>query len=254
MAGIFPDGGVTCDQTLNAECELSIKDGCNALFYSSRCLETIDPLQINAIISEIANLIKCAGIEYDCNSLTNLCNAVTAMKSSSTAVPTGLIMPWSGGEPPMGYLKCNGAEVSRIQFANLYAVIGLKYGAGNFIDTFNIPDMRGEFVRGLDEGRGLDPDFSRLSGSVQISDVTAFGTTSDVTQSHDHGLIGNLVSPNSQAAFAYTEATPNDIRRADSSRTDVATMTHNHIVTVNGSGGGKEVRPRNIAFPYIIKY
>lgn len=60
-------------------------------------------------------------------------------------------------EPPFGWLKCNGAVVSRTQYAALFDVIGTRFGVGNGSTTFGLPDLRGEFVRGWDDGRGVEP-------------------------------------------------------------------------------------------------
>jgi len=58
--------------------------------------------------------------------------------------------------PPSGWLKANGAAVSRTTYAALFAAIGTTFGAGDGSSTFNLPDLRGEFVRGLDDGRNVD--------------------------------------------------------------------------------------------------
>lgn len=58
--------------------------------------------------------------------------------------------------PPSGWLKANGAAVSRTTYAALFAAIGTTFGAGDGRTTFNLPDLRGEFLRGLDEGRNID--------------------------------------------------------------------------------------------------
>lgn len=58
--------------------------------------------------------------------------------------------------PPSGWLKANGAAVSRTTYAALFAAIGTTFGAGDGRTTFNLPDLRGEFLRGLDDGRNID--------------------------------------------------------------------------------------------------
>lgn len=58
---------------------------------------------------------------------------------------------------PAGWLKCNGAAVSRTAYADLFARIGTMFGGGDGYSTFNLPDYRGEFLRGFDDGRGLMP-------------------------------------------------------------------------------------------------
>jgi phage-related tail fiber protein len=66
---------------------------------------------------------------------------------------------------PAGFLKANGAAVSRTTYAALFAAIGTTWGAGDGSTTFNVPDLRGEFVRGFDDGRGVDS--GRSFGSAQ---------------------------------------------------------------------------------------
>lgn len=67
--------------------------------------------------------------------------------------------------PPTGWLKANGAAVSRTTYAALFAAIGTTFGAGDGRTTFNLPDLRGEFIRGLDDGRNVDN--GRVFGSAQ---------------------------------------------------------------------------------------
>ena len=77
---------------------------------------------------------------------------------------------------PTGWLKANGAAVSRTTYSNLFAAIGTTYGVGDGSTTFNIPDLRGEFIRGWDDGRGVDS--GRTLGSWQ----------DDMFEEHNHIL------------------------------------------------------------------
>ena len=84
--------------------------------------------------------------------------------------------------PPSGWLKANGAAVSRTTYADLFAAIGTTFGAGDGRTTFNLPDLRGEFVRGLDDGRNVDG--GRRLGAVQgdaIRNITGVFDTSKGT-------------------------------------------------------------------------
>ncbi len=81
-------------------------------------------------------------------------------------LPTGTTIAFAGPSVPVGFLKENGAAVSRAAYADLFAVIGTTYGAGNGSTTFNLPDSRGEFIRGLDDGRGVDPGRSLSSAQA----------------------------------------------------------------------------------------
>ena len=82
-----------------------------------------------------------------------------------TSPPIGSVVFLAGIESPLGYLPCDGQAVSRIAFANLFAVIGTAWGEGDGESTFNLPDLRGEFLRIFDTGRGVDPQ--RVLGQRQ---------------------------------------------------------------------------------------
>lgn len=94
----------------------------------------------------------------------------TATKTSATAAINelaiaGAVITYAGATVPTGFLECNGTTVSRTTYANLFTAIGVLYGVGNGTTTFNLPDLRGEFVRGYDNGRGIDS--GRVLGSAQ---------------------------------------------------------------------------------------
>lgn len=92
----------------------------------------------------------------------------------SSAVPAGLIMFYASSTLPTGFLKCNGAAVSRTTYSALFTAIGTTFGSGDGSTTFNLPDMRGYFPRGwVDNGT---VDSGRSFGSTQT----------DAFQSHIH--------------------------------------------------------------------
>lgn len=80
-------------------------------------------------------------------------------------VPPGAVMAFARPTAPSGWLVCDGRAVSRATHATLFAAIGTLWGDGNGVDTFNLPDLRGEFLRGADQGRGADP--GRTVGTAQ---------------------------------------------------------------------------------------
>lgn len=120
---------------------------------------------------------------------------------------TGMVCYFAQSTPPAGYLKRNGAAVSRATYARLFAKIGTTYGSGDGSTTFNLPDGRGVFDRGLDEGRGLDPgralgsyqDSANLSHAHGVSDPGHAHAITD--PSHAHG-----VSDPGHAHGAWTDA------------------------------------------------
>lgn len=82
-------------------------------------------------------------------------------------VPSGAVMHFAMSSAPTGWLKANGAAISRTTYASLFAAIGTTFGSGDGSTTFNVPDLRGEFTRGWDNGRGVDS--GRAFGSAQAA-------------------------------------------------------------------------------------
>jgi phage-related tail fiber protein len=79
--------------------------------------------------------------------------------------PPGMIAPFATVFAPSGWILCSGQAVLRATYPALFIAIGTYYGAGDGVTTFNLPDLRGQFVRGADVGRGIDP--GRTIGSDQ---------------------------------------------------------------------------------------
>jgi microcystin-dependent protein len=144
--------------------------------------------------------------------------------SPANAVPVGAVNTFAMSSAPTGWLSCDGGAVSRTTYATLFATVGTTYGSGNGSTTFNVPDLRGEFVRGWDDGRGVD------SGR-------GFGTTqSDEIKSHSHTISHSSISGVSAGGQIAGGSPPN-------STTSPTQAT-----------GGTETRPRNIALLYCIKH
>jgi microcystin-dependent protein len=88
---------------------------------------------------------------------------------------TGMVAYFPRTTPPLNWLRCNGAAISRTTYANLFAVLGTHFGAGDGSTTFTLPDLRGVFPRGLDDGLGYDP--GRTMGSLQKGTLVALDST-----------------------------------------------------------------------------
>lgn len=138
--------------------------------------------------------------------------------------PAGLVAGFARTSAPAGWLKCNGAAVNRVAYADLFAVIGTTYGAGDGFNTFNVPDFRGEFPRFLDDGRGVDA--GRSLGSWQAGSI----------QSHTHST-----PINGDRGTNYSTVAAGDVTSADGNISTSAT-------------GGSETRPRNVALLACIKF
>ena len=171
----------------------------------------------------------------------------TGNLNPNSIVPAGAILIFAMSGNPAGYLRANGAAVSRTTYAALFAQIGTYYGAGDGANTFNLPDLRGLFVRGLDEGRGFDA--GRALGTFQESQNASHthAASSDAQGEHTHGLLKAASGNNSSGGYV----SPANVGNALS--TTQPAGAHSHNITVAASGGN-ESRPVNIAFIYFIKY
>jgi microcystin-dependent protein len=152
---------------------------------------------------------------------------------------------------PSGWLACSGQAVSRTTFAALFAAIGTTYGVGDGSTTFNLPDLRAEFIRGFDDGRGVDT--GRVFGSAQTSQNLAHTHTgsTDSAGAHTH----TFTYRSSFASGPQTLTTGSQLNNGTSFSETFqmnSAGAHTHTLTIN-SDGGTEARPRNIAMLYCIK-
>ena len=180
-------------------------------------------------------------------------------------VPSGSVFCMAVATVPSGYLECNGAAVSRTTYAALFAIIGTNYGTGNGSSTFNLPDLRGEFIRGFDNGRGADSGRSiassqgasnashnhSFSDSGTTSTKTLTGTVQRISETFNNsGSATGVFSKSTGSSANFTPGSP-DVNDTGSFSINA---THNHTFSVSGTTGsqGSEARPRNVAMMYII--
>jgi microcystin-dependent protein len=171
----------------------------------------------------------------------------TGNLTPSSIVPAGAIVAFAMDVPPAGYLKANGANVSRAIYADLFAQISTYYGAGDGVSTFTLPDLRGVFVRGADDNRWVDA--GRVFGSLQGSQNASHShtATSDVQGEHSHGIWPIALNIATGQGGGHYSVSPS------LSANSGAAGAHNHNITVSASGG-IESRPINVAMLYCIKY
>ena len=144
--------------------------------------------------------------------------------SVASVPPPGSIFWFAANAAPAGYLKANGANVNRTTYAALFAAIGTTFGVGDGSTTFTLPDLRGEFARGWDDGRGIDS--GRTFGSAQGH---AFA-------SHTH-------------TYTARTASGNNVTGGPSPLNDGG-----QTLNTGAQGAAAETRPRNIALLAIIKF
>ena len=103
-----------------------------------------------------------------------------------SSLPSGAVMYFAMQTAPAGWLRADGSAVSRTQYPALFAAIGTTFGEGNGKTTFNLPDLRGEFVRGWDGGRNIDPE--RAFGSAQGDAIRNITGSIDTGSNSGHQL------------------------------------------------------------------
>ena len=152
-----------------------------------------------------------------------------------SALPVGVPVPWPSATPPTGWLKCNGAAFDKVKYPHL----ATAYPSGK------LPDLRGEFIRGWDDGRGID------AGRALLSIQTG------MLEKHRHIVVANDGYDSKEEwelatifRRAYTQGRGLDA--ADAGGTMIPSPTL-HTRGSIGNTGGSETRPRNIAFNYIVR-
>ncbi|HDO7662155.1 phage tail protein [Escherichia coli] len=181
------------------------------------------------------------------NTLTNLSGKDVAGLltylglGEGSALPVGVPVPWPSATPPTGWLKCNGAAFS----AEEYPELAKAYPANK------LPDLRGEFIRGWDDGRGIDTGRSILS-------IQGYAT-----EDHAHGLPSrSTIVTDATINFYFDESWVNSgtdiIKRGNTNDAGLPAPDYGTFKTYKQSVAGlgaaaSETRPRNIAFNYIVR-
>ncbi len=160
---------------------------------------------------------------------------ITGAYSGYGISPIGSVLAYAGANTavPAGWVICNGEAISRTTYAALFSVIGVIYGFGDQSTTFNVPDYRGQFLRGMDYGLGQDPD---AGSRIAQTNGTALGDNvgsrqGDELASHTHD---------------YQMSTYNC--NTNWSGDDWGNTTQPTTAT-----GGNETRPKNVYVNFIIR-
>ena len=209
-----------------------------------------------------------------------------AAPTTFAGVP-GTIDMWPTEVPPTGAYECNGQALSRVNDSRLYSIIGTMYGAPD-PDHFNVPDLRGQFVRGWSHGSGVDPDAATRTnrgdgvagdhvGTKQTdyyaSHTHAFpsgGVTLDFgpergTPPHPTGeyvVDPTLAPPNNSIVWGPVNGLVGKLPASPAGGWDISVTAGSQVVinklsglTITGtlaSSGGGETRPKNVYLMFIM--
>jgi microcystin-dependent protein len=185
-----------------------------------------------------------------------------AQYAAGSGFPPGTVVAFAASQPPPGWLLCDGSTVSRAQYPQLFSTIGTTYGAGDGSSTFQLPDLRGRFVRGFDGGTGRDPgarDGNQAQDWATGFPRAGFGTAT-VSQSHSHNYMdwyyaeattdARCTYQTAANSYGSHDSDSDNYRRCEEQRsTYFTTQSHAHAVT----GGDAETRPANVGMNYIIR-
>ncbi|MGM7048742.1 MULTISPECIES: phage tail-collar fiber domain-containing protein [Escherichia] len=175
------------------------------------------------------------------NTLTNLSGKDVAGLltylglGEGSALPVGAPVPWPSETPPTGWLKCNGAAFS----AEEYPELAKAY------PTNKLPDLRGEFIRGWDDGRGIDTGRALLSLQAgMLEKHRHIVVANDGYDTKDEWELATIFKK------TYTQGRGLDATNTGGSLIPSPTL---HSRGSIGNTGGSETRPRNIAFNFIVR-
>jgi microcystin-dependent protein len=200
-------------------------------------------------------------------------------ETGQSLVPVGGVLPFAMEAAPNGWLECNGQAVGRVEYERLFNKIGTAFGAGNGESTFNVPDLRGRFVRGWAHGseNDLDRDGRKPSaaGSADGDRVGSF--QEDSIQTHLHSFVGTnkLTEGNDRnhihnysvdipegggttgggPRWSYYQGYSITWQTHQTSNGHLHYFTPEGNITEPGSANvAAETRPKNIYLMYCIKY
>ena len=236
---------------------------------------------VGTVVLYSNNIYKCIRANGPASTVANPTNTtywtrfalITDINPLYNLVPTGVILPYGGVTAPSGFLICDGSAVSRTTYANLFAVIGTRYGAGNGSTTFNVPKLNdGSFVRGVAPsavGTKYNASLPPLTTSSVGAHTHTRGTMEIVGTFDADDFNNDSTAPSVTGAFGYQRSQTRREAQDGSTRGYMMTFTaskgwtgatssngaHTHTIT-NSAGvamNGTTVLPQSVGTSFIIK-
>jgi hypothetical protein len=275
----------SCGKPLTGfECGLFIKafSSCSALFTQGESMAN----RLNLVLSVAIGGLAIHGVIAACGNVNSkspdTSNVLDAQASDSatpdgtapidTGAPAGTIVAFGGKVSPAGWVLCDGSTVSRTTYATLFAAIGTNFGGGDGVSTFNLPDLRGRFMRGMDAGAGRDPDAASRTvsnsggssgdnvGSLQdhatAIPVNPFLTDNTGSHTHANGVYDRVLTHSGLSTAPGSDSSDSSGSEPDIIHSVSMLFAGAHAHRIGGgfgAGGDKETRPRNVAVNFLIK-
>ena len=190
--------------------------------------------------TDILHLRTVAGFDRKISGSNFKSIIIDLINALDSFVPAGTVLPFGGSSAPDGFLLCNGAAVSRTTYAALFAVIGESFGVGDGSTTFNLPDLRGMFLRGAGTYGGT----TKKANGNDYEGPAVGALQEDRMQGHKHELdVQDSATFSGGGTYKWLSA------GATTFDTDVPKTD-----SVNGTPRtGDETRPVSIGVNHIIK-
>ena len=225
---------------------------------------TVDKIADNAVVTAgvqdnaitnakmADNSVNTSEIVNSAITLDKIADAVITAIQTTYSNPVGTVIWYAGSSAPSGYLKCNGDSIANgsgttqgvtADFSALHAIVG-----------GNLPELRGEFIRGFDDGRGIDGRAIRTSQVAQNEQHTHGINISSTSTVTDPGHIHQVQYSNSDSGDGVIEESGTGLSGQEptlSATTGISVSTSS-TGTILSEGG--ENRPRNVALLACIKY
>lgn len=174
---------------------------------------------------------------------------------------TGAVAHFAMTTPPVGWLKANGAAISRTAYAALFAAIGTSFGVGDGATTFNVPDLRGEFLRGFDDARGIDASraFASSQDGTWVRTVVQEWSGSDIASGTFDIGFAYAQSDAEISTIWPTQTVPTGAKTPAGSTYNPSTVDNTIVGAVSVDDANSinhwiKMRPRNVALLACIKY
>ncbi len=160
----------------------------------------------------------------------------SSIQQPGASVPVGSVISFAGENIPENYLICDGSEISRTEYSELFTALGESWGAGDGSSSFNLPDLRGQFIRGVDGSADVDPNKENR------------------TAIHTGGNTGNNVGTYQQDEFKnhnHTMERGTNMTGGYNAPCWAVDLTSGSFQT--DYSGGDETRPKNAYVYFIIR-
>ena len=171
-------------------------------------------------------------------------------------IPTATIVPWSSSSVPTGFLECNGANVSRSTYADLFGIIGTTYGSGDGSSTFGLPDLQDNVAVGKSTNKALastgGANTVQSTGNVGGSTANATLSTPQLA-SHSHSVPRSNPPGGNSPGVATGQFYNGNAAGNFSTGNSGSGGTHSHNMSATFTGDSTSVLQPYLAIIYIIK-